>query len=90
MPPFDQLSLSPPEVELITKAAKRAGMTPALFIRMAALEKAGKVADAPVRSAKTPKGVRGDPWDLRQMKRRAKGGATGLKVIKGGKDDNAR
>jgi hypothetical protein len=81
MPPFDQLPLGPKEIELIVKAAKRMGVTPALFIRLAALEKANRVAEAPV----ALEALRRDPWDVRQMKQRAKRGATGLKVIKGGK-----
>ena len=60
---------NPQEVELVKKAAKNIGLTPSAFLRQLALEKASAVADS---------------WDMRQMKKRAKG-VPGLRVIEGGK-----
>jgi len=60
---------NPQEAELVKKAAKAIGLTPSAFMRQLALEKASVISDG---------------WDIRQMKRRAKGQLK-LRVIEGGK-----
>jgi antitoxin component of MazEF toxin-antitoxin module len=57
------------EVELVKKAARAIGLTPSAFLRQISLEKSSQIADG---------------WDVRQMKKRAKGQLK-LRVIEGGK-----
>lgn len=58
---------NPQEVELVKKAARSIGLTPSAFMRQLALERSSLIADG---------------WDVRQMKKRARGN---LRVIPGGK-----
>jgi uncharacterized protein (DUF1778 family) len=79
-PPLAALGLTADEAALITKAAAREGRTPAEFLRLAALDRANKVADMPVREPRSR-----DSWDVRQMKKRLSK-KPDLKLLNGGKE----
>lgn len=76
---FEALGFTDVEVELLTKAAKACNMTPAAYIRLAALQAANRLAD---RTPASTRGMVSDPWDVRQMKNRMR---PKLQVIRGGK-----
>ena len=80
-PPLDGLGMSDAEIELVIKAAKAVGMTPAKFIRLASIEKADRVASMPPRmfpGVGNPNGGAhpadytkpSESWDVRRMKAR--------------------